>query len=547
MSLLQSTLLLATPAWPLLLALLLSSVRDSSHLLRLVPTAGLPALMCVLLPLSGQELELSWLLLGTILGVDETARVFLLFSSVLWITGSLSLPLVRRRQLAIWLLVTMAGNFAVLLSRDIATFFLAFAVMSLATYGLVLHTRTKQARRAARVYLFLAVIAEMVLLSALQYVAYESGGRYFADIDGRMLQDVTMLLLMIGFGVKAGLPLLHMAMPPAYAVVPLAAAVPLAGAMLHLGLYGWLRFLPLGQAASPGWSGVFALTGMLAMVYGVALGLLQRDPRSLLAYSSISQMGLMTLGVGVGLALPQHWPQVQAVLVLFALHHALSKGALFHGLGMQGRARLALWLPALALAGLPFTGGALAKGMFKTQLQLQVEAWYLPGAWFLVLGSIGTTLLMLRFLWLARRSHAPAEQTSVPAWWLLLGLMLCLPWLWPLPVARYSPLWDAAWPVLLAAVLVWIVTRGFIGSWLAALPAVPPGDVLVLMERGLKWLPRPHADHAGHAREYEAVLHPRPPPPLVTVPERLLGRWPLAIYVLVLLLLGLGMLLALGA
>ena len=396
-------------------------------------------------------------------------------------------------------------------------------------------------------YLPLAVIAEMVLFAALQLVAHESGGHYLGDIEGSMLQDLPILLLLVGFGVKAGLPLLHVAMPPAYAVLPLAAAIPLAGAMLHLGLYGWLRFLPLGQMASPGWSSVFALTGMLAMVYGVVVGLFQRDARSLLAYSSISQMGLMTLGVGIGLALPQHWLQVQAMLVLFALHHALSKGALFHGLGIQGRARLGLWLPALALAGIPLSGGALAKGLLKTQLQLPAVAEYLPGAWFLALGSVGTTLLMARFLWLARQVRAPREQTSVPAWWLLLGLMLCLPWLWPLPVARYSPLWDAAWPVLLAAVLVWIGTRGFIGSWLAALPAVPPGDVLVLMERGLRWLPRPLAGHAEHAREYEAVLHPRPPPPLVTVLERLLGRWPLAIYVLVLLLLCLGMLLALGA
>ena len=305
-----------------------------------------------------------------------------------------------------------------------------------------------------------------------------------------------------------------------------------------------MRFLPLGQVAVPIGSAVFVGVGAVAVIYGAAVGLTQRRPRSLLAYSSMSQMGLMTVGVGVGLASPDHWPMLQTVLLLYALHHALAKGALFYGLGVEGWARLGLWLPALALAGLPFTGGALAKGLLKSQVHLLPDAWSTLAAWILPVGSLGTALLMARFLVLALHEDDPRDPVTPASWWALLAGVSLLPWIWPLSLERTSPLWSALWPVLLAAGPAWFVYKGGFGRWLSAIPAIPPGDLLILFERWLPRMPKPHAAHPEHEKEHPSVLLPRAAPASFEAPERALGRWPVAVILFLLLVIGIFSLLA---
>ncbi|MEX2162829.1 MAG: proton-conducting transporter membrane subunit [Sulfuricaulis sp.] len=142
------------------------------------------------------------------------------------------------------------------------------------------------------------------------------------------------MLLLIGFGVKTGVLGLHVALPLAYGVTPAPGAAALASAMIKAGLLGWLRFLPLGFPV-PEWSAIFIALGLAAALYGVVIGLVQREPKVILAYSSISQMGLITVGVGLGLAAPAAAVPALFALTLYALHHALVKGALFLGEGLH--------------------------------------------------------------------------------------------------------------------------------------------------------------------------------------------------------------------
>ena len=539
-------LLLSAPVWPLLLAggLVIPVLRPA--VLRLMPIATLPALLCALLPVPDMELTLPWLLLETGIGLDDLSRIYLLFSAILWTAGGLMLPATGRSRFAAWFLITMAGNFALLLARDIPSFFLFYACTSLTTFGLVIHERTVAARHAARVYLVFAVLGEIILLTALLLAAHNAATLNLDLLMEGAPDNLMIILLLIGFGIKAGLPLLHLAIPPAYAALPLSAAVPVAGALLHLGLYGWMRFLPLGQTAVPAWSAVFIGIGTLGVLFGIALGLTQHKPKALLAYSSISQMGLITFGVGIGLGSPAQWPLLQSVLLLFALHHALAKGALFYGLGIGGRARIGLWLPALALAGLPLTGGALVKGLLKEQIHLPPEGWMTIGSWLLPLGSMGTTLLMGRFLYLVLRLQPlPREMTQPAGWWLLLAAMLLLPWVWPLPMERTSPLWSAIWPLLLAAVLAWLAYRGVYARFLPALPAVQPGDLLIPVERSLRRITWPRPAHPEHKKESAVVLQPRAVPQPLVVTEQLLGHWQVSTALLLLLVIGIFLVLAL--
>lgn len=539
----EYVLLLMTPLWPMLLAasLAVPMLRERARLL--VATAPLPALLAATTLTADPELVLPWLLLGSSLSLDDLSRVFLLFSSVLWFAGCLSLPRQGRTRFCGWLLITMAGNFAVLLAQDIPLFFVSYAVMSLSSFGLIIHRQSEGAIGAAKAYLVFALLGEMVLLAAVMMVADSAGTLDLEHIKERTPQHLLLALLFIGFGIKAGIPLLHMTLPPAYAAAPLAATVPMAGALLHLGLFGWLRFLPVGQVETLLWAGIYSSVGAVAVIFATVVGLMQSKARSVLAYSSIGQTGLMMLGIGAGLASADGWPLIESMLVFYALHHALCKGALFHGLGVTGRARLGLWLPALVLAGLPWSSGALAKASLKTQLYPLPEFWATVVPWLLPLSSIGTTLLMARFLYLAFEREQRDERTAAPMWWLLLLALILLPWLGPVPDYPKYAVWATAWPLMLAAVLAWLVYTGKAAGIVHLFPRLPPGDILVPLAELCKRFLIPHSSHAGHARESAAVLQPRATPPVVAVPERFLARWQVAVVLLMVLVLGIFLLL----
>jgi formate hydrogenlyase subunit 3/multisubunit Na+/H+ antiporter MnhD subunit len=196
---------------------------------------------------------------------------------------------------------------------------------------------------------------EVLLLTALP-----------AEIASNPAANWIIALLVTGFGIKAGLPLLHMWLPLAHPAAPPAASAVLSGAMIKAGLVGWLRVLPLGFDTAGLW-GWALLVGGVAASFGAALvGVTQRNPKAVLAYSSVSQMGLITSLLGCGLLQPGLWPALQVVIVLFAVHHGLAKGALFLGAGIAHHRRdlppWLLWaglvLPGLALAGAPLTSGA---------------------------------------------------------------------------------------------------------------------------------------------------------------------------------------------
>ncbi|MDZ7595636.1 MAG: proton-conducting transporter membrane subunit, partial [Thiobacillus sp.] len=489
----MDTLIALSLAAPLLVAALLWLPASRALGLRLAPWAPLPALILALAAPTPYELDLPWLLLGTRLGLDETGRVFLLFTALIWLAAGWFARAwladdARRHVFAGFFLLAQAGN-GVCLALDPAAFYWFFALMSFAAYGLIVHDRSAAARRAGRVYLVLALAGEMLILSGLLLI-----------VDATHL-PAAVACLILGFGVKTGLPLLHVSLPLAYAATPIPGAAVLAGAMINAGLLGWLRFLPLGEAALPGAGSTLMLAGLLAIFYGVAVGLTQRQPGALLAYSSISQMGYFSLAVGAGLLAPDLWPLLLPAVVLYALHHALAKGALFLGVGVaercgaSRRVLLGLALPALALAGAPLTSGMLVKGGLKAGLANLPTPWAELLAALLPLAALGTALLMVRLLWLVGRD-APAQRTftAVPGlllpWLALLLALAGLAWVlapqpWVAQALRPGALLDAAWPPLAAVALGAIALRL---RWRA--PTLPPGDVLVPLLWGLTYLRR---------------------------------------------------------
>jgi formate hydrogenlyase subunit 3/multisubunit Na+/H+ antiporter MnhD subunit len=421
------------------LPLLVAIFAGHRHARWIVPVAPLPALLAAAaLPL-GSSVSLPWLLLGVELGLDETARVFLWFSGLLWLAASLyaagsEAGERRDARYRVFFLLAMSGNLGLIVAQDMVSFYLGFTLMGLAVYGLVVHAASQHARRAGRRYLAWTIAGELLLFVAVVTLAAQNGGALgFSDLRLNPPAGWVTLFLIVGFGIKLALPGLHLWLPQTYFVTPTPAVAVLSGAMIKAGLLGWLRFLPPGDAELAGWGQALMVAGVTGIFFGALAGLRQRQPRLLLAYSSISKMGVLTTGMGATLAWPAAAPALIGALAIYAAHHALVKGALFLGLGLVERGGLRRWtlaglgFLALALAGAPLTSGALAKSVLTAGLPPQAHDLVLV----LAASAFATTVLMARFLfllWTRRRPlAAPPPVASTTAWLALLVVIAVFP------------------------------------------------------------------------------------------------------------------------
>ncbi len=405
-------------------------------------------------------------------------------------------------RFALWWLATLTGSIGVFMAADLVSFYLVFSLVSLAAYGLIVDDGSPRARRYGLIYVALAVLGEAFLLMAFVLLAQATRGDSLlirdavAALPASPWRDSTLALLILGFGVKIGLVPFHVWMPLAYRAAPIPAAAVLSGAAVKAGVIGLIRFLPLDAALS-GWGEALAAAGLFSAFYGVAIGITQSNPKTVLAFSSVSQMGVIAAVLGMGLAAGDGG--VAWAVAFYAAHHTLVKGALFLAVGVaQTTSARRLWpvlLPAAVLAvglgGLPLTGGALAKLVVKPPLGDGIVGLLAT------LSSAGTTLLMLHFLrrLVATSAHdaqSPAAPLILP-WLAMAFASVAVPWALYLTVmggtvadaVGPASLWSAAWPVLLGGVLAVGLWR-----WGGSLPEVPEGDVVVLVSEDAKGLAR---------------------------------------------------------
>lgn len=509
-----------------------------------VSLATLPALVTAVAVPPGTHWEVPWLLLGVQLGLDADGRVFLLFTAFLWLIAGLQADLTTRNaphwdRFRVFFLLAMAGNFWLIVGQDLVSFFLGFALMGLAAYGLVVHQGDPASLRAGRVYLAMTLAAEVALFAAFLLIFRHAGTLVPKPEQLVGLGDWAMGLLVLSLGIKAGLVLLHVWLPLAHPAAPVPASAVLSGTMIKAALIGWLRFLPLGQAPLVDWGNLLVVVGTATVLYAIPIGLVQTNPKVVLAYSSVGKMGLMTAILGLAMLSPPLAPAILAALVFYAAHHGLAKGALFLGVGVAQGTRAvwalpALAIPALVLAGAPFTSGALAKGLLKPPLSEMQGIWADAMPLLLVASTIGTTLLMARFLVLmgAERRGTPNAAPGIAAPWLVLvGVIIAMPFL----TGFAFPSIFASWGLLAGALLALIAARWRPASGRRLVGTVPAGDVLepvVRLTRGWRrWLDGSRS--GGFKRSANAIkgllrraLRPRVS--WTASSEQALGAWPVA-------------------
>ncbi|MFT6989119.1 MAG: multicomponent Na+:H+ antiporter subunit D [Paraglaciecola sp.] len=469
--------------WVLILPIVLLAMMTVKKLrgvvMGLVPLAPLPALVEAFLLVDG----------------DFTKQAFLTLTASLWFVGAVYARTYlakdkNRGRFYLFFLLTMIGNLGVVLSQEISSFIGFFALMSFSAYPLILHSGTVEARSAASTYIKWVMFGEVMLFAALV------GNTYYAQFGANDAAIIWVTgLLIIGFGVKAGLATLHVWLPKAHPVAPLPASALLSAVMVKVGLLGWIRFLPLGDESIMLLAQPMMVLGFTAAFLAAAYGVLQDNAKTVLAYSTVSQLGIISASIGFALAYPNSWEMLLPAIVFFAMHHGFAKATLFLSVGLsnelQRKSRFSplLWMlvliPAVSLIGLPLTSGAFA----KTALKSATSSWPMFST-LLVLSAIGTSLLMGRFIQLMAKVETNKPSDAPPRWGLILptalSALLSVSYLYITPTFEFKAdlsvlstvSWSAIWPGVVGLMVIVASAKLRAGFMIP-----PAGDILVIYQQ----------------------------------------------------------------
>ncbi|RUX10521.1 hydrogenase 4 subunit B [Mesorhizobium sp. M8A.F.Ca.ET.059.01.1.1] len=238
----------------------------------------------------------------------------------------------------------LAAMNLVVMADDAFTFLLSWEFMSLASWALVMaHHREQDNARAGYIYLVMASFGTLALLLAFGLLSGPGGNYTFEAMRAAsptpLATAFVLALMLLGAGSKAGLVPLHVWLPLAHPAAPSHVSALMSGVMTKVAVYGFIRviFDLLGEPAW--WSGVVVLfLGGLTAVLGILYALMEKDLKRLLAYSTIENVGVIFVSLGLALAFRANAMPSAAALALTAalfhvLNHSFFKSLLFFGAG----------------------------------------------------------------------------------------------------------------------------------------------------------------------------------------------------------------------
>jgi hydrogenase-4 component B len=238
----------------------------------------------------------------------------------------------------------LAGMNIVVMADDAFSFLVAWEFMSLTSWALVVsHHREAENVRAGYVYLLMAGFGTLALLLAFGMLVGGSGAYDFAAIrathPSANVASAVLLLALIGAGSKAGLVPLHVWLPLAHPAAPSHVSGLMSGVMTKVAVYGFVRIVfDLLGPPEWWWSMVVLGVGGPSATLGVLYALMQRDVKRMLAYSTIENIGIVFVGLGLALAFKAEamgWVAALAftAALLHIFNHAAFKNLLFFGAG----------------------------------------------------------------------------------------------------------------------------------------------------------------------------------------------------------------------
>ena len=318
------------------------------------------------------------------------------------------------------LLVLETGVIGVFVSLDLFLFFLFWEVMLIPMYLLIGIWGHEHRIYAAMKFILYTMFGSILMLVAIVWLYKLTGSFDLPQIESLLVTGKVVLtthteMLLFGafflaFAIKVPLFPLHTWLPDAHTEAPTAGSVMLAGVLLKLGTYGMLRFcLPLFPAASRRFAPEIAVLAIIGIIYGALVAMVQTDLKRLVAYSSVSHLGFVVLGIFSFQAIAINGSVFQM------LSHGVSTGALFLVVGMLHDRRhtflireyggLATAMPVLAAlylfvcfasAGLPMLNGFVGEFLILSGTFTVHAAW---ATW----AAVGIIFSAVYLLWSYQR------------------------------------------------------------------------------------------------------------------------------------------------
>ena len=345
-------------------------------------------------------------------------------------------------------LVFAMGMLGTVLATNLIEFYIFFEVMLIPGFFLVALWGDGPRRKIGLMFLFWTHAGAVVLLLGFLMIGLTIGSFDFVDIhESEIPEDIVMIsaiAIAIGLGVKLAVFMFHIWLPYVHGSAPTPISALLSPAMIGIGAYGIFRliveFLPSTYADLSIW---FHIWGLVTMIYGGAMALMQDDLKRLLAYSSISQMGYILFGIGsmssFGLAGAE----------MMYVTHALGKGILFMmaGIiivkvgtrsisklgGLAGKmpiTAVCAVIGALTIMGVPPTSGFMGEWiLFYGALETAIEDGSTVRAVTFGLGLVATALTMSYILWMLKRvffgkTPEHLENVTEGSWYMTAPMMV---------------------------------------------------------------------------------------------------------------------------
>ena len=369
------------------------------------------------------------------LAVDGLSILMLLltsFVSMLAIASSWNAIKTQVKQFYIFCLLLETGMLGVFLAQDLFLFYIFWEFTLVPMYFLIgIWGGARRVYASIKFFLY-TMAASLLMLLAILYMGITAGTFSLPDlIAGRAafagVQNLLFLGFFLAFAVKVPIFPFHSWLPDAHTEAPTAGSIILAGVLLKMGTYGLIRFnLPLFPEASYRYAPYIAVLAIIGIIYGAIVSFAQKDVKKLVAYSSISHLGFVTLGI-----FSLNAAGIQGA-ILQGVNHGLSTGALFFLVGVlyeqthtrDMAAYGGVWkimpvfsvlslIVVLSSMGLPGLNGFV--GEFTILLGSMGAESLAPRPWiFTAFATTGVILAAIYLLWMFQRVFmGPAETKEV--------------------------------------------------------------------------------------------------------------------------------------